>query len=110
MALWDLETDSANQALADAARKEQDAELKSYIMEELVDREAPQALETAFLLLKDPDVDLREEAAEALETLDDPLAVPQLLDALKSEEDENVRDAIVSALETLDPDFEEDED
>lgn len=106
LALWDVETETANQAMADAVRNEREAELKSYLMEELVDREAPQALETAALILSDPNPDLREQAAEALETLDRAEAVAPLRAALESEQNADVRDAIVSALEELDPTFE----
>ncbi len=109
LALWDIETDSANQALAEAARKDPDPEVKSYALEELVDREAPQALDTLMGLLSDPDADIREQSAEGLETLDDPRAADTLYAALKTEKDDWVRDAIMSALETLDPDFDEDD-
>ena len=109
LALWDIETASANQALANRARNDKDVEIKSYALEELVDREAPQAFDTLTFLLADADSDLREQAAEGLETLDDQRATPQLYAVLKSEQDEWVRDALISALESLDPDFDEDE-
>ena len=109
LALWDIETDSANQVLAETARKDPDPEVKSYALEELVDREAPQALDTLMGLLSDPDADIREQSAEGLETLDDPRATDTLYAALKTEKDDWVRDAIMSALETLDPDFDEDD-
>ena len=108
LALWDIETDSANQELAKVARNDADPEIKSYALEELVDREAPQALDALTHLLNDPEPDLREQAAEGLETLEDTRATPQLYNALKGEKDEWVRDAIMSALDTLDPDFDED--
>ncbi len=109
LALWDIETRNANRALADRARNDKDPEIKSYALEELVDREAPEAYETLTVLLSDPDSDLREQAAEGLETLEDERATQQLYAQLKTEKDEWVRDAIMSALETLDPDFDEDE-
>ena len=74
-----------------------------------MDREAPEAYETLTVLLSDPDSDLREQAAEGLETLDEERATKQLYAQLKTERDEWVRDAIISALESLDPDFDEDE-
>ncbi len=109
LALWDIETANANQFLAYMAHNDKDAEIKSYALEELVDREAPQAFDTLTFLLADADSDLREQAAEGLETLDDQRATPQLYAVLKSEQDEWVRDALISALESLDPDFDEDE-
>ena len=109
LALWDIETRDANRALAKMARNDKDPEIKSYALEELVDREAPEAYETLTVLLSDPDSDLREQAAEGLETLDEERATKQLYAQLKTERDEWVRDAIMSALETLDPDFDEDE-
>ncbi len=109
LALWDIETRNANRALADRARNDKDPEIKSYALEELVDREAPEAYETLTVLLSDPDSDLREQAAEGLETLDEERATKPLYAQLKTERDEWVRDAIISALESLDPDFDEDE-
>ena len=109
LALWDIETLGANRALAKTARNDKDPEIKSYALEELVDREAPEAYETLTALLSDPDSDLREQAAEGLETLDEERATKQLYAQLKTERDEWVRDAIISALESLDPDFDEDE-
>ncbi len=109
LALWDIETRNANRALADRARNDKDTEIKSYALEELVDREAPEAYETLTVLLSDPDSDLREQAAEGLETLDEERATKPLYAQLKTERDEWVRDAIMSALESLDPDFDEDE-
>ncbi len=108
LALWDIETRDANRALAEMARNDKDPEIKSYALEELVDREAPEAYETLTVLLSDPDSDLREQAAEGLETLDEERATKQLYAQLKTERDEWVRDAIISALESLDPDFDED--
>jgi HEAT repeat protein len=108
LALWDIETNSANEQLAKVARNDADPEIKSYALEELVDREAPQALDALTHLLNDPEPDLREQAAEGLEALEDTRATPQLYNALKGEKDEWVRDAIMSALENLDPDFDED--
>ena len=109
LALWDIETRNANRALAEMARNDKDPEIKSYALEELVDREAPEAYETLTVLLSDPDSDLREQAAEGLETLDEERATKPLYAQLKTERDEWVRDAIISALESLDPDFDEDE-
>ncbi len=109
LALWDIETISANRTLAQVARNDKDPEIKSYALEELVDREAPEAYETLAALLGDPDADLREQAAEGLETLDEERATEKLYAQLKTERDEWVRDAIISALESLDPDFDEDE-
>jgi HEAT repeat protein len=108
LALWDLETQPANQALANVAREESDPELKGYAVEELVDREAPEALEALLVVLNDSDTDLREQAAEGLEELEDPQAISGLYERLNKEEDEWVRDAIISALSTVDPDFDED--
>jgi HEAT repeat protein len=107
LALWDLETDGANQALAEVVREEGDAELRGYAVEELVEREAPEALDVLLLVLDDTDTDLREQAAEGLETLEDPRAIPGLYKRLDQEKDEWVRDAILSALDTMDPDFDE---
>ena len=70
---------------------------------------APEAYATLSVLLTDPDSDLREQAAEGLEMIEDERATKQLYSQLKTEKDEWVRDAIISALETLDPDFDEDE-
>jgi len=109
LALWDIETEAANQALADIARNDRDPEIKSYALEELVDREAPQAFDALLYLLGDSNDDLREQAAEGLETLDDPRATSRLYTVLKGERDDWVRDAIMSALESLDPEFDEDE-
>ena len=109
LALWDIETSNANQALAKVARNDKDPEVKSYALEELVDREAPEAYATLSVLLTHPDSDLREQAAEGLEMIEDERATEQLYSQLKTEKDEWVRDAIISALETLDPDFDEDE-
>ncbi len=109
LALWDIETRDANRALAKMARNDKDPEIKSYALEELVDREAPEAYETLTVLLSDPDSDLREQAAEGLETLDEERATQPLYAQLKTERDEWVRDAIISALESLDPEFDEDE-
>ncbi len=109
LALWDIETISANRTLAKVARNDKDPEIKSYALEELVDREAPEAYETLTALLVDPDADLREQAAEGLETLEEERATEKLYAQLKTERDEWVRDAIISALESLDPDFDEDE-
>ncbi|MFQ5514591.1 MAG: HEAT repeat domain-containing protein [Myxococcota bacterium] len=107
LALWDLESGSANQALADVARQEPDPELKGYAVEELVDREAPEAVEALLAVLDDEDADLREQAAEGLEELEDKGAIPALYKRLEVEQDEWVRDAILSALDTMDPDFDE---
>ena len=109
LALWEINTDASTQALADAAGGESEAELRSYILDELVDREATQAVQVASTLLQDADPDIREEAAEALETLEDKSAVPTLHTSLKTEQNEDVRDAIISALVELDPSFEEPE-
>ncbi len=106
LAIWEIESDRSNDVLASAAKAEKDTELRSYLMEELLDREAPQAFDTALLYLQDSTPDLREEAAEALESLENSAAAPSLLAALKSEQDEDVRDALISALEELDPSFE----
>ena len=108
LALWDIETEQATQLLAKAARTDSDPEIKSYAVEELVEREAPVATGTLMALLDDPDTDLREQVAEGLETLEDPVATKKLYEALETEQDEWVRDAIISALSTLDPSFDED--
>ena len=108
LALWDIETEEANGALAKVARTEADPELKSYAIEELIDREAPEALGALLEVLNDEDTDLREQAAEGLETLENPGAIQELYARLDKEEDEWVRDAIISALSTVDPDFDED--
>lgn len=107
LALWDIETEGANKALAQVARTDSDSDIKMYAVEELLDREAPEALDALLHLLNDPDVDLREQAAEGIETLEDAKAVPELYKALEGEKDEWVRDAIISALESLDPSFDE---
>lgn len=107
LALWDIETESANEALAQVAARDADPDIKSYAVEELVDREASQALPALTRLLSDSDADLREQAAEGLETLDDRGASSALLKAIETEKDEWVRDAILSALSSLDPDFDE---
>ena len=109
MALWDVDDESANEMLASVARDESDPELKGYAVEELVDREAPQALDALLHVLNDTDIDLREQAAEGLEALEDPRAIPGLRARLELEEDEWVRDALLSALGSVDPDFDEDE-
>ena len=107
LALWDVDSSNANKALAWVARNEADPELKGYAVEELVDREAPEALDALLAVLEDPDTDLREQAAEGLEDLADNRAIPGLYARLEKEEDEWVRDAILSALETVDPEFDE---
>ncbi len=109
LALWDVDHESANEMLASVARNESDPELKGYAVEELVDREAPQALDALLHVLNDADIDLREQAAEGLESLEDPRAIPSLRARLELEEDEWVRDALLSALSSVDPDFDEDE-
>ncbi len=109
LALWDVDHESANEMLASVARDESDPELKGYAVEELVDREAPQALDALLHVLNDPDIDLREQAAEGLESLEDPRAIPGLRARLELEEDEWVRDALLSALGSVDPDFDEDQ-
>jgi HEAT repeat protein len=108
MALASVEGDEANQALAEQARREPDAMLKSDIVDELIDRQAPEALDTLLYLLGDADPEVRERAADGLDELGDKRATPALQNALRGESDEFVRDAIVFTLSSLDPDFDED--
>jgi HEAT repeat protein len=107
MALASVEGDAANQALANHARREPDAMLKSDIVDELIDRQAPQALDTLLYLLGDTDAEVRERAADGLDELGDRRATAALHNALQGESDEFVRDAIVFTLSSLDPDFDE---
>ena len=109
MALSAVSGDGATEALSEHARAERDPTLKMDIVDELIDRESPASLDTLLYLLGDPDSDVRERAADGLDELGDDRAVPALHDALQGEPDEFVRDAILFALSTLDPDFDEDE-
>jgi HEAT repeat protein len=107
MALAELEGPDATQALAEHARVERDGMLKIDIVDELIDRQAPQTLDTLLFLLGDTDPDVREASADGLDELGDQRAIPALHDALRAEADEFVRDAILFALTSLDPDFDE---
>jgi hypothetical protein len=108
MALASVDGDEASTALADHLRVERDSMIKVDMVDELVDRESPQTLDALLYLLGDPDSEVRERAADGLDELGDPRAIPGLHDALRGEPDEYVRDAILFALATLDPDFDED--
>jgi HEAT repeat protein len=109
MALAEVEGDAANQALARHLKVEKDSMLKIDIVDELIDREAPQALDSLLFVLADTDTEVRERAADGLDELGDARAVPALHDAFRAESDEFVRDAILFALSSLDPDFDEEE-
>jgi HEAT repeat protein len=102
MALAELEGPDATQALAEHARVERDGMLKIDIVDELIDRQAPQTLDTLLFLLGDTDPDVREASADGLDELGDQRAIPALHDALRAEADEFVRDAILFALTSLD--------
>ena len=108
MALASIEGAEASRALAEHLRVERDSMIKVDMVDELVDREAPETLDALLFLLGDPDAEVRERAADGLDELGDARAVPGLHDALQGEPDEYVRDAILFALATLDPDFDED--
>jgi HEAT repeat protein len=105
----EVEGDAGNRALAQHLRVEKDSMLKIDIVDELIDREAPQALDSLLFLLGDTDPEVRERSADGLDELGDPRAVAALHDALRAESDEFVRDALLFALSSLDPDFDEDE-
>jgi hypothetical protein len=109
MALAEVEGEPANEALSEFVRTESDSMLKIDMVDELIDREAPQALDTLLYILADTDPEVRERAADGLDELGDPRAVPALHDALQAEQDEFVRDAILFALSSLDPDFDEEQ-
>ena len=108
MALASIDGEESSRALAEHLRVERDSMIKVDMVDELVDREAPETLEALLFLLGDPDAEVRERAADGLDELGDPRAIPGLHDALQGESDEYVRDAILFALATLDPDFDED--
>jgi hypothetical protein len=101
MALASVEGPEASRALAEQARQEPDPGLKQDIVDELIDREAPETLDTLLHLLNDPDPELREYAADGLDEIGDERAIPALQSALSSEPEEFVRDAILFALEGL---------
>jgi HEAT repeat protein len=109
MALAEMESGESTEVLAQHARVERDGMLKIDMVDELIDRQAPQTLDTLLFLLGDTDSDVREAAADGLDELGDKRAIPALHDALRAESDEFVRDAILFALTSLDPDFDEDE-
>ena len=108
MALASIDGEEASRALAEHLRVERDSMIKVDMVDELVDREAPETLDALLFLLGDPDAEVRERAADGLDELADPRAIPGLHNALQGESDEYVRDAILFALATLDPDFDED--
>ena len=61
----------------------------------------PEILTTCLEALKDPEEEVREEAVLALETLEDPSAIPALETVARDDPSEDVRDAAVEALESL---------
>ncbi len=105
--LADLATPAAMDAIREAVYEELDAELRIEMLEVLVEQEAPRSLDTLLYLLSDTDSEVREAAADGLDALEDDRAVPGLYSRLRGEPDPYVREAILSTLISLDPDFDE---
>jgi HEAT repeat protein len=61
----------------------------------------PEVLTACLAALNDPEEEVREEAVLALETLEDPSAIPALERVAREDPSEDVRDAAVEALEYL---------
>ena len=61
----------------------------------------PEILTTCLEALKDPEEEVREEAVLALETLEDPSAIPALETVARDDPSEDVWDAAVEAFESL---------
>ena len=93
--------DADDDALADAARSETDGEVRQELALELLYRGSPRAYDTLMFLLMDDDPEVRIVAAEGLEDLADPEALPTLRQVLSLETDELVRQALSTSIEAL---------
>ena len=88
--------------LIEEALHASDPDDRAYAVEELGDWDpTPEVLTVCLAALNDPEEEVREEAVLALETLEDPSAIPALERVAREDPSEDVRDAAVEALEYL---------
>jgi hypothetical protein len=105
-ALADLGGDAAIDALGDFLVAERDPELKLDAIDVLESLGGERAATALARGLADPDAEIRYEIAAALAMLEAPGSVGPLLDALRKETDEDVRDTLLDTLEMLGADVE----